>query len=299
MSTLHFELSDGVTVGITITDQGDGTLRFDLSVLEGTGTIGDLNGLFFDIADESLLSGLTVTGDDITGAVFKADAVTKGDSYNTVNGEITKDYGKFDAGVQFGTQGMAQDDIQDTSFVLSHDSVDLTLDTFLAMDFAVRLTSVGDVDGAREDSLKIGGTAPDTPAEDPGDSGPVYMANNDFMSVSNAETFSPFGMSDPLANFALSLLENDTMDDVVYTGDVLAAQGQDFEESIVVAGSNGGLMLINRDGTVDFSANGDFDFLVPDQTSTTQFAYEIEGGAQAIVDVEVFAVGDFPGDFVF
>jgi hypothetical protein len=93
MSALYFDLSDGsISVGLTITENDDGTLIFQLDVLTETGTIGDLNGLFLDFLDESLLSGVSITGDDVTGTAIKQDGVTKVDSYNNINGEVAKDY---------------------------------------------------------------------------------------------------------------------------------------------------------------------------------------------------------------
>ena len=44
------------------------------------------------------------------------------------------------------------------------DSVDLTLDLISFQDFGVRITSVGDADGLRDGSLKLGGEATDAPS---------------------------------------------------------------------------------------------------------------------------------------
>ena len=46
-----------------------------IEVLEGGGDIGDIRGLFFDVSDESLLSGLDAVGTDVTRDKFYADAV--------------------------------------------------------------------------------------------------------------------------------------------------------------------------------------------------------------------------------
>ena len=51
--------------------------------------------------------------------------------------------GAFDAGVAFGTPGKGHDDIQSTSFMLDHDSVDLSLDMLDLADFGLRYTSAG------------------------------------------------------------------------------------------------------------------------------------------------------------
>lgn len=106
-------------MGVTIAEQSDGSLLFDLDVLDDTGVIGDLNGLFFDLADDSITDSLSVTGADLTGENIKANSVSKVDAYNNVNGEVVKEDGKFDIGVQFGTAGIGTDDIRSTSFSLS------------------------------------------------------------------------------------------------------------------------------------------------------------------------------------
>ena len=285
MASTYFELTDGaVLVGITITEV-DGALRFDLNVLDDTGTIGDLNGLFFDVSDGAILDGLSFEGTDLTGTVVKEDSVTKVDSYNNVNGEVVKEYDKFDVGVQFGTQGMAQDDIQSTSFTLSSDSGDLTIDSFLSQDFAVRLTSVGEIDGSRDGSVKIGGTAPDEPL--PEDPDPVNVAVNDTLTVDEDEGFEFFGGTDTLDDGSDSLLDNDLTDADPYAGVVTAVNDTPLDGSVTVAGSNGGLLKVNADGSFDFSAEDDFEFLATGETATTQFTYEIEGGSTALVDVIV------------
>ncbi|MEQ6249768.1 hypothetical protein ABMC89_12815 [Sulfitobacter sp. HNIBRBA3233] len=289
MATLTFTLEGGVNVAVTITELEGGALQFDLAVLDETGSIGDLNGLFFDLTDASLLDGLVFSGTDVTGTAVKEDGVTKVDGYMNINGDVVNEYGKFDAGVQFGTAGIAGDDIRETSFVLSHESVDLSLDMLSQMDFAVRLTSVGEEDGSRDDSLKIGGTAPEV-VEEP--EGPVAVAGPDSMTVTTNETFSEFGLSDPLDDFVFSVLENDTVDGTPTTGTVVAANGQVFEDFVIVSGSNGGQMQFNSDGTVDFSANGDFDHLTGDQTDTTEFTYTTSDGATGTLSVEVFVATD-------
>lgn len=334
MTVLNFTLSGDVVIQVTITELLNGTLQFDLAVTSETGSIGDLNGLFFDIADESLLGEMVATGDDVTGMIFEANDVTKVDNYNNIRGELLKDLGKFDGGVQFGTAGMAKDDIRETSFVLSHESAELTADLFLGMDFAARLTSVGPEGGARDGSSKIGGQAPTEPGDgggtgepgdgggtgepgdgggtgepgdgggtgepgdgggtgDPGDgggTGSVNIANDDSMTVRNTEGFSPFGLPDLLDDFtALGLLDNDTADGGAYTGPITQVAGQNFADGMIVAGSDGGLLMVFADGSVDFSANGEFDALGTGESAFTQFVYTIEGGDDAILTVEVFA----------
>ena len=141
MNTFSFDIStiteDPATARITLTEVGGGDIQVNVEVVDGT--IADLRGLFFNISDESLVNGLSVSGDDITNSQFQVDRVSNlGDTVN-MNGTQTD----FDGGVEIGTSGIIPDDIQSTTFTLSHDSVDLTLDLFENQNFGVRLASGG------------------------------------------------------------------------------------------------------------------------------------------------------------
>ncbi len=287
MSTLTFTLEGDVNVSITITEQEDGTLKFDLAVLDDTGSIGDLNAIFFDIAEGIDPDGLMVTGDDVTGVKIKEDGVTKVDNYTNINGEVVNEYGKFDSGVQFGTSGIGEDDIRETSFTLSHSDMALTIDALLGQDFAARLTSVGAEDGSRDGSLKLGGESPTEPDPDP-DPDPVHVANDDSMTVMETEGFSRDGSPDALDGRAISVLENDTTDGFDYTGLVEGVGGSAENIGVEIMGSDGGLLIMYEDGTVDFSANGEFEHLGQDEVAQTTFTYEIEGGDMATLTVNVW-----------
>lgn len=153
-----FVIEGDVNVQVTLTELEDGNMQVDLEVL-GDGQIGDLRGLFFSMNDESLVDGLSVAGDDVTDYKFDEDKVDNLGGGVNVRGEVVNTVGKFDGGVEFGTSGMSNDDIQSTSFVLSHSDQPLTLQDFEGQPFAVRLTSVGEEGGDREDSLKLLGYA--------------------------------------------------------------------------------------------------------------------------------------------
>ena len=170
MDSLTYAIEGGgVSVSVTITEV-DGALRFDLAVDASTGTIGDLNAIYLDIADETLLDGLTVSGSDVTGSEFDADSVRRLDNFTNINGEVLNELGAFDLGVQFGTQGISRDDIQTTSFLLESADRPLTLEDFALQDSALRLTSVGEIGGSRDGSLKLGGEVGPVP-EEPEDTG--------------------------------------------------------------------------------------------------------------------------------
>lgn len=293
MNSLTFTIEGDVNVQVTITDNGDGTLRFDIEVLDTTGSIGDLNAIFFDIANDSIADGLIATGDDVSGVNMDQDSVTKVDNYTNMNGEVIKETGKFDAGVQFGSQGIGEDDIRSTSFTLSHETESLSLDDLSLQDFGIRLTSVGEEDGSRDGSLKLGGTSPEV-EEPPVD--PVHIANDDVLTVSETEAFNEpdadgFIFTDVLDSGDASLLANDTTDGGAYTGNVTAVNGN-ADISEIVEGSNGGFLLVYADGTVDFSAYGvdgtnTFESLDDGMSEQTTFEYTIEGGDTATLTVIV------------
>lgn len=157
-----FVIEGPVNTEVVLTDLGDGNIQVSLEVLEGddpdaTGQIGDIQGLFFDIGNESLLGGMTVTGTDVTGSEFDANSVSNLGNGVNMNGQSDP----FDGGVRIGTQGIGKDDIQETTFILHADG--LTLVDFSGQEFGLRLTSVGDEDGERDDSLKLTGECKDQP----------------------------------------------------------------------------------------------------------------------------------------
>ena len=134
--------------------------------------------------------------------------------------------------------------------------------------------------------------------------------------VDENESFDPFGFGfEPLnvekdasgfvTDFDVTLLGNDTTDSAAYTGVVTGIEQTDavtgetsiveLVDGLVFAGSNGGLLTVQSDGTVDFSANGDFDSLMDGETAFTDFVYEIEGGDTATLMVQINGVDDSTG----
>ncbi|MFO7030650.1 energy transducer TonB, partial [Limnospira fusiformis CCALA 023] len=144
------ELSNftGEQAQVTVTlEEVEGGIQVTVDSVE---PIADINGVFFNIEDSSLLDSLSVTGDDVTNSSFS------GDVKRVRNTSISPL--KFDAGVQIGTPGIGQDDIQSTVFVITADGEELSLDQFVGQEFGVRLTSVQS-GGSRSASSKLRGTA--------------------------------------------------------------------------------------------------------------------------------------------
>ncbi|MCC5666287.1 PEP-CTERM sorting domain-containing protein [Nostoc sp. CHAB 5784] len=139
---------------------GSGKVQFKVNYLStGSNTIADIRGVFFNIFDDTLLSGLQVVGTDVTNKQFgPAGTINSvGSGSNNLNGGG----GSFDAGVEIGQEGIGQGkgDIQSTIFTLSHSSKALTLAQFSQQNFGVRLMSVGSGNN-RNGSSKLKGQAP-------------------------------------------------------------------------------------------------------------------------------------------
>jgi VCBS repeat-containing protein len=157
MATMTFRINDASTSGaypavwVTISENIDGTLRFD--VTQEGGLVGDLRGLFFDLADESILQSLIVSAASSDIRIGDDSIKDLGDGAN-MNGLLGSDKG-YDVGIEIGSSGIGKDDIQSYSFTLDSSVRDLTLSDFANIDFAARLTSVGAIGGVRTDSSKI------------------------------------------------------------------------------------------------------------------------------------------------
>jgi hypothetical protein len=173
LMTFHAVPYTGDPAGATVTfDDGvsPGSVRVTVTV-DPSPAVGDINGFFLNVGNESLLPDLTVTGADVTLLVKAANAVTSAGPGNNVNGGGV---GPFDVGVRIGSPGVGQDDIQSTSFVLSHGGVALTNELFAGAAtgdgdvFALRLTSVGPAGSARNGSSKLTVAGPPpNPNEEP------------------------------------------------------------------------------------------------------------------------------------
>lgn len=303
MAYTEFLVTGAVNVRIRVTDLGGGQFQFDVAVVtEGpdyTGVIGELNGVYFNLPDESAsfdYDDLSIDG--VLKTVIKEDGVNNLGGGINLSGEVIKaNGGGFDVGVVIDWTGLSgSDGAVSGSFVLTDGSGTLTPEHFTT-DFAdqyfgVRLTSVGAPDGPRNGSLKLGGYPGDEIVTDDGDGegGPTTIALDDTMFVLADEAFNEPGVFDFLDGVD-TILFNDLADGSPYTGVVTAVNGSADNLGQVVTGSNGGLMIIYADGRVDFSANGEFDHLGDFETAETAFTYEIEGGATATVFVTVAGTG--------
>lgn len=274
-------------VEVYVEESGTGALLFNVSVLDTASLTADLRGLFFRLADATKLVGLKATSTDGTVTDFQAidnKVIDLGDGAN-MNGAVTKT-NAFDVGVEFGTQGIGKDDIQDSAFTLSNTANNLTLDDIAQTLFGARLTSVGSPTGSRSDSAKLTATAPAAPD-----------ARNDVYSIfeDNAS-----GLNDPRSSalgVKFEILSNDTDAD----GNKLTITKLlgTTEGTLTVTTANGGTVTI-IDGDDADSLIGDAIRYTPqtDFAGTDSFTYLISDGAGgtdfATVTFNIAAVADIP-----
>jgi hypothetical protein len=150
---------DPIGVSVLFDDESDpGNLVLTLSVDE-EGNTGDLRGFFAQVSDESLLSGLSVSGADVTSSTIAFDAVIRVGGGNNLKGGGTPCL--CDLGIEFGSPGIGHDDIQSTTFTISHVTASLDVSLFSGQKFGVRVTSVGSADSGRGGSSKLIGVVPE------------------------------------------------------------------------------------------------------------------------------------------
>lgn len=264
---------------VTITENPDGTLAFTLSnINDADNLIGDLRGLFFDVADDSLLGTLSVAGDDVTEFDQSGSVSNLGNGSNS-NGVPN---GPYEIGVEIGTAGAAADDIQETSFTLSSSLRDLTLDDVALESFTLRQTSVGDADGDRPGSDKLYGDSP-------------YPVN----AIDDAITLD----EDQIAEG--NVFENDIDEDA---GDLdqdgiadgLTVTSIDGDASLVNQSmelADGVNVVINSDGSFNVDAS-DADYLSAGETLQQSYTYAVDDGNggtdSATIDITVNGVNDDP-----
>jgi hypothetical protein len=177
--------STPVNFNITLDDMDDsGSVQFKVDVAEGS--FADIRGIFFNLKNESLLDGLSITGGSyITQVVKNANSVLDLGGGGNINGGggskggskggpkatgsdgqstgLISGTGGFDVGVEIGTQGTGKDDIRSAIFTISHATQKLSLTDFAEQGFGVRMMSVGTSANNREGSSKLTGIAPSLP----------------------------------------------------------------------------------------------------------------------------------------
>lgn len=264
--SLVFEIGGDPKPTIVVKEMADGSLEFTVVLDPDAENTGDLRGLFFDLADENLIDGLSVDGEQVTDAAFVANGVSDLGNGANMNGGGR---GSFDVGVEIGTQGMSGDDIQSTTFTLSHDTEALTLDLISGQTFGVRITSVGPGgEEGREDSLKLVATASEVvPNTAPDAHEDIFTADEDNTVSGNV------------------LVDNGNGADVDYDGDPLIVMPTPVE------GPANGTLELDPDGMFTYVPDADF-------FGTDSFTYEVSddqgGTTTATVILDIQPVNDDP-----
>ncbi len=148
---------DYVEARIVLDDAaGDpGEIQVTVEITQG---LGDIRGVFFDVAlDSADLSGLFAYGSPYVTSFAYGDVCNLGFGSNLHGGGSPC---PCDFGVEIGTPGMSTDDIQTVTFTLAHHSLLLDLGLFYEQSVGLRLTSLAlEVEG-REGSAKLKGMFP-------------------------------------------------------------------------------------------------------------------------------------------
>jgi len=142
------------TVNVTLDDTaaGPGNISVTVEVVPG------VRGVYFHISDESLLgpgNQFSVVGPDVTDSIYLINGASR-----LSNGTHINPIDSFDLGFEIGTEGIIENDIQKTTFVLSNSAVALDVSMFEQSQFGVRLSNVG-VEGGPRSRLtrsKLAGT---------------------------------------------------------------------------------------------------------------------------------------------
>lgn len=184
-SSIENALSDGSTpvkVDYSLIEVDNG-VQFNFEV-DTSVNLADLRGIYLNIDDTSLLSGLSVSSvDNPFGDIDDANFYTVKSRDLAVDASGTTNFGfgggnnlnggksTYTIGLDIGQQGLkgTKDDFQGTSFILKHSAETLLLENFANLNIGTRLMSVGPgpKEKNREGSSKVGNTVPEAPSPDP------------------------------------------------------------------------------------------------------------------------------------
>lgn len=116
-----------------------GDLVITLSITGPGTTTGDLRGVFLNVANESLLAGLTATGPNVKSSTFLANAVRQTSVYRT-SPASSGTPGAYDIGITLGSARYSRSDLRTVTFTLSHATAPLDLSLLSGQTFGVNAT---------------------------------------------------------------------------------------------------------------------------------------------------------------
>ena len=243
MRSITFEIKGSPSLRIAASEREDGSILFDLLTVGDKK--GDIQGLFFNLTDNSIIDSLGISGADVTGVDF--DNAGNFKDGNNIKG-VANGLESYDVGIDFGTPGRGIDLIDQTTFIMSStNGSNLTLDLISQVEFGVRTTSTGQ---------KLSAIAPSAPD-----------AVNDIIA---ADEDIAANQDSPNSN----LLANDTDKD----GDKLTIVDVNGDEALVGSHftlTTGGILKVNGDGMFDFDPDGQYEDLAVGETRSDTFTYRI------------------------
>ena len=265
-----FTLPGAPGVQVTATEV-NGTIEFEIDVLDTAGSTGDLRALFFHL-NEAELQGLQISSDDpyFTESRIGDDNILDLDDGANLSGKVKSG---FDVGTEWGTPGGKKDDINfPVTFTIENTTGDLTLDDIGGMLFGAKLDSVGGPGGPRGSTSKLTTLAPWAPD--------AIDDTFDIFEDGAAGLNSP--SKDPAA-VTLDVLDNDTDADTPH-------------DSLIIDDIVEGPLH----GTVEISADGKLIYYTPDldYSGEDSFWYCMSDGNggqdSALCTVNIEAVADDP-----
>jgi hypothetical protein len=145
-------------IGRAVFEQVGNDVQVTLSTVQEAGhtNTGDWGGFWFNISDDALLAGMTVTGTYVTAYDFSGSVGSVGGANNNLNGGGSP--APMEAGIAFGSPGASGGLLATVTFTLSHPD-GLTLSLFESQTIAGRLQTVGPAPGGGGGSSKITGIA--------------------------------------------------------------------------------------------------------------------------------------------
>jgi hypothetical protein len=126
--TYHFTMGDPAEIEISVTQDLQGQLFFSMNQSDFEGEPADIDGLFFDLADDSPLGSLNFFPNENAPGQTVTDIQEEEDSVNTLpNGAGVE--GNYDVGLQFGLEpDSSAGTVQTTAFTLWSDDGPVTFD---------------------------------------------------------------------------------------------------------------------------------------------------------------------------
>jgi VCBS repeat-containing protein len=271
MRSNSFAIPGNPSIQVSLLEQDDGTILVNLS--QSGSNVADIQGLFFDVTDSSILNHLLISGNQVTKVVLGNEAVTQVDGDVNMNGAGVS---PFDVGIAFGTSGIGKDDIRSTSFVLSSQTGSpLTLDLLANVDFGARLTSVGGLGSSRNNSLKT--VAVSTAAPNAIDD--RLTTNEDNSNTGN-------------------LLNNDTDANAGDLLSVVEVNGATASVGSQITLASGALLTVNSNGSYTYNPNGKYEYLAVGESTQDHFNYRVFDGVAgydtATATITITGVNDSP-----